>query len=179
MNFRLPHEIHTTEEVVNQWKDIRSEFMLHLDKVPDGYFTVVPAYSHWSVSHLAEHVYLSQMGAVRPIPIVLSGKFGEDIPAGYSIDYPKILQAFQKPTGVKNPDAVAPKNAYTRAEIYSLLKKAENKMISVTEGRSKEDLCRRGVPHPAFGLLHHFDWLWVMSLHEYSHLVGLKERLNK
>lgn len=177
MNFKLSNEISTVSEVVDQWLKIRAEFVSCLNSISEAFFSKVPDNSHWSISHLSEHVYLSQWNAVRPIPLVLAQKLGEVIPSNYSINYSFIREQFQKPTGVKNPDSVTPQHSYSKEEILSLLKKSEEKLLSVTSQKEKSELVKRGIPHPVFGLLHSFDWLWVMSLHEYSHLVGLKNRI--
>ncbi|MCB1160576.1 MAG: DinB family protein [Leptospiraceae bacterium] len=177
MILKLSNELPAIEDVLEQWKTIRSEVLKTLEQVPEHFFTYKPEGNPWSISLLMEHIYLSQLNSVRPFPAVLSGKFGSDCPKDYTQKYSSIFEALQKPSGVKNPENVAPKNQYSREEIKELLKKAEDKMLSVCKNKTRTELEKRGYEHPIFGFLHLFDWLWLMGLHEYSHLIGLQKRL--
>lgn len=54
----------------------------------------------------------------------------------------------------------------------------KKKLEEVTKTRTKEDLQKRGMEHPYFGVLNMFNFLWVLALHEHSHLVAVRERVS-
>ncbi|MCB1178846.1 MAG: DinB family protein, partial [Leptospiraceae bacterium] len=173
MNFALAKDMKSPQEIVELWKAIRIETISWLNKVPDDKFQERPT-NRWSISEVAEHLYLSQWTTARPLPIILAGKFGEDVGPQPNLEYEKIRETFSKPSGVKNPEVVNPLNNYSKEEIFALLEKSEKKMEDALKGKKREDLEKRGIPHPFFGLLNNFNFFWVMALHEYSHLVAIK-----
>ncbi|MBE7413533.1 MAG: DinB family protein [Leptospiraceae bacterium] len=170
-------EYKTPNEVFEFWKQVREEVITCFKKTPQENFTENPTPDKWSVSEIAEHLYLSQFNLARMIPVVMSRKFGNDMDEQPNLQYEKIRDGFLKPSGIKNPDTVNPLNKYPLNEVLKLLQKSEEKIGSSIKNFSKSDLQKRGFEHPILGPLNLFNWFWVMSLHEYSHLVALKEKI--
>lgn len=176
MEIKTAPEYKTIDEILTLWKYFREDVKICLNKTPDSVFTTVPEPGRWSISEVGEHLYLTQWNIARTAPIILGKKFGSDTDEQANLDYEKMLKYFFKPTGVKNPESVAPLSKYGKQELFDLLDKAEKKLDTVLKGKEKADLQKRGLEHPYFGLLNLFNFIWVMALHENSHLVALKER---
>jgi hypothetical protein len=176
MEIKIAKDMKSPMEIAELWKHFRLETVELLKKVPADKFRERPE-NRWSIAELGEHLYLSQWTVARPLPIILVGKVGENVGSQPDLDYVKIKSYFSAPSGVKNPEAVQPLNNYTLEELLPLLKKSEDKLWEVLEGKTKEDLEKRGLKHPYFGLLNMFNFSWVMCLHEYSHIVALRERV--
>lgn len=176
MELKLATEIDTPQELLAIWNEFRREVKSLLESVSNEKFLERPS-NRWSLSEVGEHLYLSQMNIARTLPIVLAKKFGEDTDEQESLDYEKMRNYFLKPTGVKNPESVAPTHIYSKEEVFSLLDKSQKKLENVLENKTKSELQKRGMEHPFFGLLNMFNFLWVLCLHEHSHLVAIRERV--
>ncbi len=177
MQLKLPTEFQSPKEIVSMWNEFRNEVKTLLSSITEKQLLEKPT-GRWSLSEVGEHLYLSQMNLARSIPIVLVGKFGESTNEQRDLDYEKIQSYFLKPSGVKNPDSVTPLNQYLQKELFDLLDKSQKKLEDVTKNRTKEELQKRGMEHPYFGVLNLFNFLWVMGLHEYSHLVAIRTRIS-
>jgi len=175
MNLKLATELNSPQEILEMWKGFRLEVLDLLGKISQEKLLERPP-GRWSLSEVAEHLYLSQWNLARPIPIVLAGKFGQDTDDQKDLDYVKIRDSFYRPTGVKNPDTLQPLNNYPYEKLVEILNKSEKKLEEALQGKSKTELQKRGMQHPILGILNLFNFTWVMCLHEYSHLIAIRER---
>lgn len=177
MDFKLPTECDTPVEVFSMWKHFRKEVIECLKKTPAPEFTKSPEEGRWSISEVGEHLYLTQWNIARAIPVILSGR-GNALFTGYTTEpnYRMIKVTLMKPTGVKHPPAVAPLSKYSFEELLPLLNKSEAKLEETILKNTKEKLMKYKMEHPYFGDLHLFDFIWVMGMHENSHLAALKKR---
>jgi hypothetical protein len=178
MELKLANEFDSPSGILELWKGFRKEVIELLQNVSEESLCFRPE-GRWSLSEVAEHLYLSQLNVARPVPIVLAGKFGQDTDEQPDLQYQKIRDTFYKPTGVKNPTAVAPLNNYKFSELLPFLQKSEKKLEDALKGKTKTELQKRGMPHPILGVLNLFNFIWVMALHEHSHLVAIRERVKK
>lgn len=146
-------------------------------KTPADEFTKSPEEGRWSISEVGEHLYITEWNIARSVPIIMSGR-GNALFAGYTKepDYRMIKVTLMKPSGVKNPPSVSPLHKYSFEELLPLLNKAESKLEESINKYSKEELMKYKMEHPYFGDLHIFDFIWVMGMHENSHLAALKKR---
>lgn len=177
MDFKLPTDCNTPTEVFSMWKHFRQEVIACLKKTPASEFTKSPEEGRWSISEVGEHLYLTQWNIARAVPVILSGR-GNALFTGYETvpDYRKIQVTLLKPSGVKHPPAVAPLSKYSIEELLPLLNKAEAKLEETIQKNTKETLMKYKMAHPYFGDLHIFDFIWVMGMHENSHLSALQTR---
>ncbi|MBK8399416.1 MAG: DinB family protein [Leptospiraceae bacterium] len=177
MEIKYPTECVDSKEVFSMWKQFRKEVIECLKKTPVSEFTKSPEEGRWSISEVGEHLYLTQWNIARSVPIILSGR-GNALFNGYSQepDYRMIKVTLMKPSGVKHPPSVAPLSKYSFEELLPLLMKAETKLEETLLKNTKENLMKYKMEHPYFGDLHIFDFIWVMGMHENSHLAALKKR---
>lgn len=179
MELKTSLEYDNIHEVLDFWKEVRSEVLSKLKLVPDELFFTRNIENTWSVGELSEHLYLSQLSVVKLIKPVLKKKIGVQVGEQSDLDYQNILHAFEKPSGRKNPENVSPRQKYPKNEIIVLLNETERKLEKNLDGLTKLELQERGFEHSILGILNLFNWIWVMSLHEYSHLISLKEKTKK
>ncbi|MDX1958624.1 MAG: DinB family protein [Leptospiraceae bacterium] len=175
----LASELNSGAEIVELWKGFRKQVLECISKTPDSEFQNRPELGGWSISEIAEHIYLSQFTIVRAVPVVLAGKVGFDSDEQADLDLRKMRISLSKPTGFKNPEAVSPLSNYKKEEVLPLLEKSEKKMIDSLQNRTKVELQKRGLEHPAFGKLNLFNYTWAMSLHENMHLGAMKQKTEK
>lgn len=177
MDIKYPTECSDSKEVFSMWKNFRKEVIECLKKTPADQFTISPEEGRWSISEVGEHLYITQWNIARAVPIILSGR-GNALFGGYTKepDYRMIKITLMKPSGVKHPPAVAPLSKYSFEELLPLLNKAESKLEDTLLKHTKEELMKYKMEHPYFGDLHIFDFIWVMGMHENSHLSALKSR---
>ena len=177
MQILLPSEYNSPKEIMELWKHFRQLVLNSIKNVPNDKFIEVPEPNRWSLSEVVEHLYITQKSLSRTFPIVMAKKFGIDF-TGYEVEhnFKLIRRSLMKPTKVKNPPSVSPLNKYSYEELLPLLNESESKMIEFTNKWQKEDLLKRAMEHPIFGNLNLFDYLWVMTMHERSHLTALEER---
>jgi hypothetical protein len=177
MEILLPTEYNEPKEVFELWKYFRKQVVACLEKTPADIFIVNPDPTRWSISEVAEHLYITQFNLSRSFPIVMAGKFGEDF-KGYEkeMNYAIIRRTMMKPTKIQNPKSVSPLNKYSYSELIPLLNDSESKMEKFVNKYSKEQMQSRAMEHPIFGFLNVFDFFWVMTMHEKSHLTAIEER---
>ncbi|MCB1192793.1 MAG: DinB family protein [Leptospiraceae bacterium] len=176
MEFKTALEYQNVEEILDLWKEIRKEILLNIEATPEDMFFVRTIENKWSVGELAEHLYLTQLNVVKMLKPVLRKKIGSDIGPQPELEYQKILEGLMRPSGVQNPPSVSPKQNFQKNEIMILLQETESNLSKNLEGLNKDELQKRGFEHPIFGNLNLLNWVWVMALHEYSHLISLKEK---
>ncbi len=173
----LPTEANSAADFLDVWKANRRELVSFLEKLDDSKFMTAPAKGGWSASEIAEHLYLTQWNLSRSIPIVLAGKFGMDRSAlKTDLRYETLFKLISKPRGAKNPIEVGPRGGMDKKTAFESLKKSEEKLDKAALSRTTEELKSRGMEHPFFGPISIFDWLWVMTNHEYSHIGALIEK---
>jgi uncharacterized damage-inducible protein DinB len=175
----LPTELNSSQELEALWKGYRQEVLECINKTPDDKFLARPESGGWSISEIGEHIYLSQWNIVRAIPAILAGKFGVETDEQLDKNYREMRAGLGKPRGFKNPESVSPLSNYSKSQLLPLLEKSEKKLEDGLKSRTKADLQKRGLEHPAFGILNMFNFLWVMSLHENLHLYSLKDKTAK
>lgn len=177
MKILLPTEYQNPKELLELWSQIRNQTLDAFSQISESDFVKIPKENRWTLSQVGEHLYLTQASVAKTIPIVLAKKFGEDMDAQEFLDYAQIKVQLSQPMGVKNPEIVEPKNHYSQSEIISLLAQSHSKLTAVSQNRTKGELQSRGLKHPFFGMLNLFNWIWVMALHENSHLSAIHERI--
>jgi len=169
----FPPEIKSTEEILAVWKANRDELVDFMRKLSEDRFMTKPPQGGWSASEIAEHLYLTQFNLARSIPIVLAGKFGKDQSSLEELKYDAVFAFVSQPRGAKNPIEVGPKGGMNLESALASLEKAMQKLEKNVEGKSVDQLRARGMDHPFFGPISIFDWLWVMTNHEYGHANAL------
>lgn len=178
MKTKLPPEIDSIEEILDIWKSNRKIALEFLGSVSEIELKQRPE-NGWSLSEVGEHLYLTQWNVARMIPGLLAGKFGSPTGEQTDLDFRKMRIGLSRPTGFKNPENLSPLQNYTLMELTPLLEKSENKLIEGLRDKKKIELQKRGVEHPAFGLLNLFNFLWVMALHEGLHANAIKTRVSR
>lgn len=168
-----PDQAKSHIEFLDAWKENRAELIAHIEPMSDARFLEKPA-KGWSASEIAEHLYLVQWNLARSIPVVLGGKFGFDR-SGLKEDlrYETLFKLVSKPRGAKNPEDVGPSGTMDKNTALASLAKAMERLEKNTKDRTVEEMKSRGMAHPFFGPISMYDWLWVMSNHEYSHISAL------
>jgi hypothetical protein len=178
MKTKLPPEIDSIDEILGIWKANREMALESLESVTPSELTMRPE-GGWSLSEVGEHLYMTQWNVGRMIPGLLAGKFGSPTGEQLDLDFRKMRVGLARPTGFKNPENLAPLHNYSLEDLRPLLEKSEKKLFEAVQGKPKADLQKRGVEHPAFGLLNLFNFLWVMALHEGLHAFAIKERVSR
>lgn len=178
MSVKLPTELNTAEEILQIWKENRKTVLENLDSINEETLLTRPD-GGWSLSEVAEHLYLTQLNIARVLPAVLSGKVGSPVGKQEDLDFRKMRIGLARPTGFKNPENLSPLKNYPRTELYSLLDKSDKKLTENLRGKTKPELEVRGLEHPAFGLLNLFNFLWVMALHEGLHSYAIRQRVSQ
>jgi hypothetical protein len=168
----FPSEIKSIGEVIGVWHENRAELVTFIQNLAEARFFEKPS-KGWTASEIAEHLYLAQWSLARTIPIVLAGKFGKDRTELKNLEYKTAFEFVSQPRGAQNPVEVGPKGGMTRENALSSLETSMRKLDKNLEGRSVDQLRSRGMDHPFFGPISIFDWLWVMTNHEYSHANAL------
>lgn len=175
-NPRFPVEVDSPDEFIQVWKENRSELVKFIDAMPEDRFIAKPE-KGWSASEVAEHLYLTQWNLARSIPVVLGGKFGLDASQlKEDLRYETLFKLVSKPRGAKNPEDVGPKGGMDKKMAIESLQKSMDRFEKNLSGKTKADLKSRGMEHPFFGPISLFDWLWVMSNHEYSHITAIFQK---
>ncbi|GIX43038.1 MAG: hypothetical protein KatS3mg129_2771 [Leptospiraceae bacterium] len=121
---KKPPQISNINEYIENWKTIREELLEAINKIPDDIFNKKPE-KGWSASEIAEHLYLTQYLFAIFIPKVLNGSKGYSKEELKSIPYDELYDTLSKPfSGIKNPDAVTPKNNWDKRTVYRKFKKS-------------------------------------------------------
>ncbi len=178
MDIKQPPQIKDINEYIENWKSVRKELLDTLEKIPDEIFSKKPK-KGWSASEIAEHLYLTQYLFAIFIPKVISGSKGYSKEELKEIDYDELYNVLSKPySGVKNPDAVTPKNEWDKKTCLENLTKSMELMIKNLSGQNLDILKNRGMMHGIFGAISILDYTYNLIVHEIGHTKALKEKYN-
>jgi len=178
MNIKKPPQITNIDEYIENWKSVRKELWDALEKIPDDIFSKKPE-KGWSASEIAEHLYLTKYLFAIFIPKVISGSKGYSKEELKQIDYDELYNVLNKPySGVKNPDAVTPKNEWDKKTCLENLSKSMELMIKNLSGQDLETLRNLGMMHGIFGPISLLDYTYNLIIRELGHTKTLKEKYN-
>ena len=176
MDIKQPPQINNINEYIENWKAVRKELVDALEKIPDEIFSNKPE-KGWSASEIAEHLYLTQYLFAIFIPKVISGSKGYSKEELKEIDYNQLYNVLSKPySGVKNPDAVTPKNRWDKKTCLENLTQSMELMIKNLSGQNLNILRNRGMMHGIFGPISILDYTYNLIVHEIGHTKTLKEK---
>ncbi|MBR30714.1 MAG: hypothetical protein CMN77_05335 [Spirochaetaceae bacterium] len=171
-----PSQVNTPTEMLEQWKEFRSQVTDYLKSIPENEFIAAPKAGGWSPSQIAEHLYLTQWSMARALPAILAGKIGLPAEECQKLDYDTYESDILKTGNAEAPDVVIPKDSWDLQTSLDHLQKAMDKTEKAIDGKSKEDLEKRGIPHAIFGGVNLMDWMWIQAYHEIRHLNALKRK---
>ena len=171
----FPARARGPEEYTDIWREVRRDVLAVLEGIPESEFKTRPTDGSWSASDIGEHLYLTQFSFARAIPIVLAGKFGTDMGADTSKhDY--MYERGKSPQGIKNPKSVTPSGTWDLGKIRDSLQKSMDRMRGNLAGKTAGQLRTRGMEHEIHGMINLMEWVWVLTLHENSHLQALQAK---
>ena len=110
--------------------------------------------------------------------MVLKGKFGFDMSEETrpKEEVDRFYNMVKEPQGVKNPDQVTPGGTWDREKTLSSLESSRDKMLKGVRGKTPRELSARGMTHAIKGDINLLEWLWVLTLHENSHLQAMEKK---
>jgi len=161
---------------IDAWQEVRQELLRFFESIPDADFAQKPRDGSWSAADIGEHLYLTQFSFARIMPVVLSGKVGQDMGAR-SVDYDAVYEKIMHVPGMKNPEQVTPSGAWDKQKTLDSLNQAMDRMIKNLRGKTADRLRSRGLEH-ALGEINLLEWLWVLALHEVAHLEKMKKKFS-
>lgn len=178
IQIKKPNEITSINEYIHTWSLIRNELNQTLNQIKDNIFIEKPDHG-WSASEIGEHLYLSQYLFAIFIPKVLSGSKGYSKDALNPINYDELYNVLSKPfSGIKNPDAVTPKNQWDKTTVLEHLHKSMDILIKNLKDQDINLLKNRGMMHGIFGPISILDYTYNLIIHELGHLKSLKVKYN-
>ncbi len=171
----FPNEVQHPGELLDHWKRVRAEVLALLDSLSDEELHRKPIDGSWTAAQIAEHLFLTQNFYARALPAVLRNKFGEDT-TGSRLDHSRVYEKARRPQGVKNPELVSPEGTWDRARLVESLAGAMARLEKGLQGVTVEKLRSRGYDHPLEGVVDLLEYMWVLTLHENSHLIAMKAK---
>ena len=174
----FPNEIQRPEELLDHWRRIRAEVLAVLASIPDDHLNTSPADGSWSAAQIAEHLFLTQNFFARALPAVLRRKVGVDLTAS-EFDHARAYEKVRVPQGIQNPDAVTPEGDWDRTRLLAALNGAMGKLEKALAGVTAVQLRARGYDHPMEGVVDLLEYMWVLTLHENSHLMAMQAKWGK
>ncbi|MCB1169423.1 MAG: DinB family protein [Leptospiraceae bacterium] len=171
-----PSQMNNPGELLDQWKDFRTQVVDYLKSIPESEFNAAPGEGGWSPSQIAEHLYLTQWNMARAVPAIVAGKVGLSADECATLDYDAYEDQIMQTGNAEAPEIVLPKENWDLATCLENLQKAMDKTEKAISGKTTEQLESRGIPHAIFGGVNLMDWMWIQAYHELRHLNALKRK---
>lgn len=156
-----------------------SEFSAFIDTLSDHRFVVSPE-GKWSAGQQMDHLIRSAkpVNTALGLPRLVLRFFGR--PIARSRSYEQIRDTYRSilaQGGVATRPYIPPvTEAEERAPLVQLFAQQKNKMISLLDKWTEEELDRYQVPHPLLGKLTVREVLYFTAYHNLHHLDALRQR---
>ena len=155
----------------------RKQFLDALAKVSDAQWHWKPAPDEWSVAEVAEHIALSEenLGAMIRKMVKGPAAAAEKLAAVKGKEEKMLAGMVDRSQKAQAPEMLKPvKRWKTKADLVAFFKEKRDANIAYAE-RTDDELRTRLLPHPAFGDLDLYQWLFLISGHAERHTLQIRE----
>lgn len=127
----------------------------------------------WSILHVLEHLYLTEISVIQGIRSALTASNVESIPIK------PVHQVLNRKYKVRSPEFAEPRGLFSNLEMATkqLNSSREELEALIASVKSTIDFNTCGFNHPYFGMLSIQQWLETLSLHELRHLAQIEEMI--
>ena len=135
----------------------------------------------WSVQEIIEHLGMVEGGIARIIEKLISkaevkgGSFNGEFEPPLSLE--ELVPPEMRGQKFEAPDFAHPQGKQNIEQSLAILAKTRMELKKLRSRIEVVDSSGERFPHPVFGLLNPYEWLAVINLHEFKHLLQIKRIL--
>lgn len=160
------------QRLVDELAKSRHLFQESVDGLSDAQWNYKPAEDRWSIAECAEHVTLVEEFILGNVEKLLAGPAGEGLEAPREEEIVTVM--LDRSKKFKAPEPVAPKRSFeSKKQTLKTWKQGRKAVDKVAKNAS--DLRSYVAPHPAFGDIDAYGWLFFLSSHTQRHTAQIEE----
>ncbi len=158
----------------------RVELLATVDAVPPPLREARPSEDVWSVAEILEHLMIVERGVAKLVAL----KLGEmqtlpdpprEAPDDVPLDMSKLRQLPDRSFRLPAPDRVVPRGELSAEEALSALLLSRGALLEQLHAADGYALSQASHPHPFFGPLDLYQWVYMTGGHELRHAAQIRE----
>ena len=158
----------------------RTELIATVDAVPEPLREARPSEAAWSVAEILEHLMRVEKGVARLVAMKAAEMQSLNEPPREvadlaELDVSKFAQMPDRSIKIVAPERVAPLGEISAAEALDGLAQAHVSLIEQLHAADGLALSTAHHPHPVFGVLNLYEWVWATGAHELRHAAQIRE----
>ncbi|AQQ53072.1 DinB family protein [Planococcus lenghuensis] len=154
--------------------EIREKLFQLLEGYSNDEVNIKPSAGEWSPVQILEHLYLMELTIIKGIEQELQN------PESSTAKPKPIALTVNRFIKVEAPGRTKPSDIYqTIPQIKDKLNQSRASLDALYNAADKEELKRKSMRHPVFGLVPLDQWFSFVGLHEKRHAKQLKQTLKK
>ena len=166
--------------VIDYADSARTELLATVDAVPHPLREARPSEQAWSVAEILEHLMIVERGVAKLVAL----KLGEmqtladpprEAPDDVPVDITKLQRLSDRSIRLPAPDRVVPRGQLSAEEALSALLITRGVLLAQLHAADGYALSQASHPHPFFGSLDLYEWVFMTGGHELRHAAQIRE----
>ena len=158
----------------------RVELLATVDSVPQPLREARPTEEAWSVAEILEHLMIVERGVAKLVAL----KLGEmqalpdpprEAPDDVPVDVAKLRKLADRSTRLPAPERVLPRGELSAEEALSALLLSRAALLDQLNAADGYALSTASHPHPFFGPLDVYEWVYMIGGHELRHMAQIRD----
>ena len=158
----------------------RIELLATVDAVPQPLREARPSEEAWSVAEILEHLMIVERGVAKLVAL----KLGEmqmlptpprESPDDVPLDAAKLHKLGDRSFRLAAPERVVPRGELSAEEALAALLQTRGALLDQLHAADGYALSQAHHPHPFFGPLDLYEWVYMTGGHELRHAAQIRE----
>lgn len=168
------------EAVIEHADRARLDLLAALDSIPPALQEARPSEEAWSAAEILEHLCRVEKGVTRLVEVkMLELKAMPEVPMEapglVPVDAAKFANLPDRAIRIDAPERVVPGGEMSAAEARGALLELRRQLLATLRVADGLALSRVQHPHPLFGNLDLYEWVYFAGGHESRHAAQLRE----
>lgn len=163
---------HTIADILAENERAQERFVSVVSGINEMQASFRPVETEWTIGEIVEHVSIVNNGFLRITRKLLRQAEAETKPAPTDLNL-SFLMVDEAGTPVgkfEAPETVRPKGEISIADALVSMRQTLDGFVEIKPRVEAVDLSDQMFPHPAFGPMSAYQWMLLLSEHQYRHL---------
>ena len=158
----------------------RAELLATVDAVPPPLREARPSEEEWSVAEILEHLMIVERGVAKLVALKLAEMQTQSEPPREAPDampaaMSKLTRLGDRSIRLSAPERVVPRGELSAEEALSALLETRSALLDQLRAADGYALSQASHPHPFFGPLDLYEWVYMTGGHELRHAAQIRD----